>query len=270
MAWVRSILLHARILCLAGYSLEELSRADHSIGMKLAVEDGPPDLVRDLLREYLEVQKVDPNELWTARTNIFHYADFPILHYACMLPDREEEVGVLLEAGAPADYEADSGMRPLHSAAEHGSAGAVKLLLRAGVNPRQPASERAVNNNDARKTGFDGMTAATLAAKHGHVEVLRALLDSGGAAAGTLTERDGNMEVGAYGWAPIQYAVHHRLRAVTDFLTFEVGWGSIGAADVLRAAPSEDRGELDPVSEAFAARRDQYLKEQARKTGGEL
>mmetsp|Transcript_74632 Transcript_74632/g.205774 ORF Transcript_74632/g.205774 Transcript_74632/m.205774 type:complete len:281 (-) Transcript_74632:1-843(-) len=274
MRWAWSVILATRFLGLAEYSLKELAGADHSIGMKLAVEEEGPELLKALVREYLAVQRVDPADLWTARTNIYQYADFPIVHYACLLSDREKHLQVLLEAGAPPDAEADTGMRPLHVAAEHGSAGAVRALLEAGVDARGPVFERTVHNNDARQTGYNGMTAATLAARGGHLEALRALLDAGGAAAASLADRDVNPEVPDGGWAPIQYAAKSGKWALIDFLTFEVGWGDIGAADVLRAARLEDRAVLEllsrPLSQEFQAQRERYLRDKAKKSSNEL
>jgi len=274
-AWALA-LAACRALHATAYNFKDLAGADHSVGMKLAVEEETPEVLRSLVREYLTVQKVDPRDLWTARTNIFQYADYPVVHYACLLEERGEHLRVLLESGGPTEAETDSGVRPLHVAAKHGSVGALKVLLEAGADPRQQAQERVVHNNDVRLPGYDGMTAATMAAKAGQLEVLRSLLDAGGAAAESLLERDGNPSVGeGKGWAPIHYAVSKDESEVVHFLIFEVGWGEISAAEVAEAAPTPKlRSEVLLLgrtdSAEFQARRDKYLMQQAKRAGSEL
>jgi len=268
--------LGARLLApCSAYTVEELKKADHSVGMKLAVEEDDIEVLKGMLTFYLEEQKVDLKDLCSSHSNIFHYADYTPLHYACLL-NRDEHIRLLVEAGCPNDLETASGIRPLHAAAKEGSAVSAKVLLQGGADPRQLASERVVHNNDVPQRGHENMNAATLAAQAGHVAVLRALQESGHGPA--LRERDLNGEVSSSGWAPIHYAASKGHRDAFHFLTFEVGWGSAPAerSEVAAAAPpgSAHRREVEELAAlegaAFEAAKDRHFAEMARRAVGEL
>jgi len=267
-AWLCFSIGPTTILRVTAYSVKELASVAPDLGMKLAVEEDSHELLNELVQQYLVAQRLDPSKLWTARTNIHTYAEYPIMHYACLLPAREKHLQVMLESGGPKDYQTSSGFRPLHVAAQHGTVEALKVLLVAGADATAPVEEADI------QTSFAGMTPATLAAQAGHVAILQALHQSGGKARQTLLQRDSSDQAGGLGWAPVHYAASHSRHSMLDFLTFEVSWGDASTEDVLAAASSQTIEEIkvlgDVESAVFQARRERYLLEQARIQGSEL
>jgi len=257
----------------AAYTVEELIKADHSIAMKLAVEEDRIEVMEGVLQVFKDVRKIPLSELCTSHSNIFHYADYTPLHYATLL-NRGEHIRLLIQAGCSPDLETDTGMSPLHAAADEGSDVSVKVLLENGANPAKMSEERIINNNDVPRRGFGNMNAATMAAKKGHVAALRALQEFGGAAAETLTARDFNGLMSERGWAPLHYAVSKGHRDAYRFLAFEVGWGSLDKAEVVAAADAAHRAEVEALAKMegseFEKQRERYLAEVAKKAGAEL
>lgn len=257
------------LLRVSAYTVRELAGVDHAIGMKLAVEEDSHELLHELVQEYLVTQRVSPSRLWTAHTNIHQYAEYQIMHYACLLPAREKHLQIMLDSGAPKDHQTASGFRPLHVAAHHGTAEALKVLLLADADATAPVAEGDIHTN------FAGMTPATLAARAGHVAILQALHQVGGKASRTLLQRDSSEQANGAGWAPVHYAASHSRNSMLHFLTFEVGWGDANTEDVLAAAAAGQKVEEikvlgDVESVAFRERRERYLLEQARIQSNEL
>mmetsp|Transcript_62689 Transcript_62689/g.123951 ORF Transcript_62689/g.123951 Transcript_62689/m.123951 type:complete len:237 (+) Transcript_62689:1-711(+) len=236
--------------------------------MKLAVEEDSHELLNELVKEYLVTQRVDPSRLWTTHTNIHQYAEYPITHYACLLPAREKHLQVMLDAGAPIEQQTLSGFRPLHVAAHHGTVEALRVLLLADADATVPVVEGDIHTN------FAGMTPATLAAQAGHVAILQALHQSGGRASQTLLRRDSNAQADGVGWAPVHYAASGSRQSMLRFLAFEVGWGDASTEGVLAAASGQLVEEInvlgDVDSAAFREWRERYLLEQHKRQGNEL
>lgn len=257
------------LLAAAEYTVEELKRGQPYIGLKLAVEEDNLEVINGLLHEYIVVQKLDKDQLFSFHTNIFKYTDYTALHYACAIPDREGHIKALLEYGAGVDRMADTGVLPIHVAAHHGLSSAAKVLLEAGAQVRQVTRS--------------GMTPATIAARDGELGFLRFLHDYSAEAQLTLRERDSNLVMGERGWAPIEYAVRAGKTDVIKFLTFEVGWGDVSTQDVVDAATERvaDRRATEeyvkemqdlgrPESAEFEAKQEAYLREQVRASSTEL
>jgi len=256
---VGSCALVFRTTC--AYTVEELIRADHSVAVKLGVEEDRIEVLHGVLHEFLQNRKEPLEELCTSHTNIYHYADYTPLHYACLL-DRDEHIRVLVKAGCSVELETDTGVRLLHAAAKEGSSKSFRTLLELGAGPMREAQEH--------------MTAATLAAKLGHVAVLRAHKEFGGEAERALHQRDLNGAVSARGWAPIHYAASSGNRDSLNFLAFEAG--ALAALDDLAELIAATAPDLRPDVEVlvglevaeFENRRGKYLAELARKAGNEL
>lgn len=213
--------------------------------------------------------------------NIYHYADYHPMHYACLL-DRDEHIRLLVSIGCDRDLPAPTGVPPLHVAGEEGNAKSFKTLLELGADPAKVAFEEVVRNNDAPHRGFDGMTVATLAASYDKFEVIKILKEFGGAAAEMLTKRDLNGGMDPNGWSPLQYAAWKGHRTMYQWLIFEVGWGdSVTKAEVIKAVTSKAAGatskdvkwlkEIAALDEeGFEARREEWLMAAANIAGKEL
>jgi len=263
------------------YTVDELIRADHSIATKLGLEEDNAAVLKGVLDHFINVKKQPLEQLCTSQTNIYHYADYHPMHYACLL-DRDEHIRLLVSVGCDKDLPAPTGVPPLHVAAEEGSAKSFKALLELGADPTQVAYEQIVRNNDAPHRGFDGMTVATLAASYDKIEVVKLLRDFGGAAAAMLTKRDLNGGMDPNGWSPLQYAAWKGHRSMYQWLIFEAGWGdSVTKAEVLKAATTTGAGatskdvkllkELAALDdEGLEARREEWLINLASIAGKEL
>merc|ERR1719272_2475892 len=130
---------------------------------------------------------------------------------------------MMLKAGGKANVPSNSRITPLHVASANNNTEAVKVLLKAGANPRFFNSV--------------GMNAATLAARPGNLGVLRALFDHGGAATQTLTEYDKtDNKDDTKGGAPFHYAVRNAHVELVRFIVFEVGWGAVKKSEVMNIA----------------------------------
>jgi ankyrin repeat protein len=81
-------------------------------------------------------------------------------------PNQEKLVGLLLRRGADPNVATEEKVTPLQSAAYHGYANVVKLLIDAGADV------------DAAETRY-GFTPLARAARNGHVQVIKLLLDAG-------------------------------------------------------------------------------------------
>lgn len=251
------------------YTLEGLKKAHHSVGMKLSVEEEDEGVIlQGLIEEHLRLNPVPggAEELWRATTNIFHYADYTIVHYACLL-DRDKHLRVLLDAGAPMNSETGSGVKPMHAAARAGSVRSARLLLDRGAPCCEAMDEKTVRNNDARSGGLHGMLPAHLAAQEGKVEFLRFLQALPGQARESLRSRDEN------GKCPLHYAVNKAKQDAVLFLTFEVGWGDVTLdelRDALRNGDDKTQALIEqlstPGSKTFHKARMAY----ERKLGSEL
>jgi len=263
------------------YTVEELIRADHSIATKLGLEEDNAEVLKGVLDHFINVKKQTAEQICTSQTNIYHYADYHPMHYACLL-DRDEHIRVLVSIGCDTDLPAPTGVPPLHVAAEEGNAKSFKTLLELGADPTKVAFEETVRNNDAPHRGFDGMTVATLAASYDKLEVIKLLKEFGGAAAEILTKRDLNGGMDPNGWSPLQYAAWKGHRTMYQWLIFEVGWGdSVTKAEVIKAVTSKAAGatskdvkllkELAALDEeGLEARREEWLMKAASIAGKEL
>lgn len=254
------------------YTVEELKDADHSIAIKLAIEEDHTDVLEGLLKIFIHDKGESVQEICSSHSNIYHYADYNPLHYAALL-DRDVHIKLLVDAGCDPDMEAGGGMTPLVAAAEQGSPRSARTLLETGANPKKTAHEKVVRNNDAQHRGFEGMTPACMAAKTGKVEVLQVLKDFGGAAAASMLERDMNGH-DSQGWAPLHYAVNKGHRDAYRFLVFEVGWGDVPKEEVIEAASTQAKADVKKLAglgpEEFEQQREKWLRKQAKKAGLEL
>merc|ERR1740121_566893 len=280
MTWFRTvphlILTHGLLLGISSaddYSVEELSQTHHSIAMKLAVEEDNTDVLKGVIDHFANVKKVPIEELCTSQTNVYHYADYHPMHYACLL-DRDEHLRHLVTAGCDKNLEAPTGVTPMHAAAEEGNTKSIAMLLELGADPKKVAFEQIVRNNDSPHRGFDGMTSATLAADHDKLEVLKIFKEFGGAAAEALQQRDLNGKKDEKGWTPLHYAVSKGHRNMYQYLIFEVGWGNLSKAEIVDAAASGERklvSELAQLSaSALEERRVKWLVDEANRLGNDL
>ena len=86
----------------------------------------------------------------------------------------------LIERGADSCARTDDGATPLHISAAKGDIVACRLLLHHGAGGKRQASSSAGTTSSLRRDG-EGKTALIVASIHGHAEVVRFLLEEGGA-----------------------------------------------------------------------------------------
>jgi len=137
---------------------------------KIPIEEALPDALIDRVGEHLLMPALQQHlrELRKYPATIDevvpcrHGTEYTVLQLAAM-DNKLELLQALLEAGAdPNAKNSETGRTALHGAVEGGHLGVVKALIAAGANINQ--------------SGNDGQTPLQLAAIHGKVEVLQALL----------------------------------------------------------------------------------------------
>ncbi len=109
------------------------------------------------------------------------------LYWACYQAE-QRTVGMLLDAGADANAVNNAGNQPLHAACSCGHAGVVRLLLEAGAQVQQGASE----------VGED--EPLFVAAAKGHTETVQLLL-SAGACVHIFDDKDASLLHAPCRWA---------------------------------------------------------------------
>mmetsp|Transcript_45047 Transcript_45047/g.97831 ORF Transcript_45047/g.97831 Transcript_45047/m.97831 type:complete len:310 (-) Transcript_45047:178-1107(-) len=197
-------------------ALDEGSVLYHTL--KYAIDDRDTAFLRELVRQVIDVKGMDSRRvLGLCIANEFKMNRYSVLHYASMHNgDLEDKVKTLLELGAPVDLATPDDILPMHVAAAHGNAKVVQVLLEAGADPRPTTNV--------------GLTAPTLAARGGHLNVLKAFHRWGKVASAALLRRDFTTSR----WTPLQYAVHSSNTDMVAFLVSEVGWGEAPLKEVLQ------------------------------------
>ncbi len=138
-----------------------------------------------------------------------------------------------MEAGGDVNQADAQGMTPLHWAAERGHLACVQYLL---TQPRLPgaASILGVLNQD-------GLSPVALAARVGHLDVVRALVEAGGDVA----------QANPVGWTPLHWAARHGHMACVQYLLslprVTVVPGVMSHVDVTAVALAAREGHVNVV-----------------------
>ncbi|CEL08510.1 hypothetical protein ASPCAL11659 [Aspergillus calidoustus] len=151
----------AKILLDSGASLD--INIDRGTPLWWAASHGYTEMARLILAHGAPVDYVDRGEraLWVAAKNGY-----------------TETVALLLEAAADVEATGQSGMTPLHIASTMGQDKVVALLLAHGASP-QTASRLLTPGPPPPMSAPLVENALTAAARHGHLEVARLLLEAG-------------------------------------------------------------------------------------------
>ena len=172
----------ARVLIEAGSNIEVVVDQTKKTPLLVAATEAQPSLVRLLLKRGAKKEVIDKEGC----TAVFLAARAGHL----------EELKALLDSGANANMKRHDGFSPISVAAKYNRYDSVKVLLDFGADPNAPGSSGA------------GYSALLEASHHGHVEVVRLLLDNGG-----------KWDVGSKsGYGAVSVAAHQGRDAVIRFL----------------------------------------------------